>query len=394
MSVQYVSDSIESLFVDQCSVRVHTWPWQKAITEITHTPHNIASCQRNAVMETGEGGLYRIQFKPTCGHIFVNISYKETVTRLYSHKLHPKFHFKDIKVLVRNTLLLGSLSEVNKNYHEANMDSVTDVWAITSMDSYMRKLFYRPENKHGSSLLQELPLRELQQVCCLSYFPPLVENMTLITFHLANENSCHHLTFKYSILHIGLRKEIRQIDKQVILGYQQKSKYSGVIDLTGLQNVTFKSAALYHYRFLLMQPVDVTQLPCYVRVSINDVNFEQQINKDLPVTFTSRDPIEKLGYNHYSSTSGSLKHISRVYLVTWQLMELSWQQAERKCRIIGGHLPTASTTVESNIIKRLILGKRWSNIVNTATPARLTQMTLVYIVEYNYFRVFLSVTNN
>ena len=381
-SIQYISNNDETNFNHKCSFGVHTWPWQSMISYVTYD--NMDFCQVVSISKVDESkGFKKVVFNPTCGNLYADMTLQNTSMRLYSHNLHPDFHFMELPEPDRKILRQRSLSEKQNDAELSIVDNPFDVWVICSSD----ELFQR-----SISLGMEVGEREEIYMGSYRYTDQYKWSVldhstyTNMTVQLGqDETVCSELDVKYNLLHVVFTNEAPTLDsfmerQEYTLGHYVSSNYYGMAKLTHHQSLVLFTTEAYHMRILLIQPHKKEQLPCLLNISLEKISVEKSTFHMLPLqwqnvlydpTYKSQKPDVEVGR--------VLSNFTHFYQVTWSEMKLSWKEAEENCQSIGGHLPTVSTDVDNSIVKRIILGNRFTTDENFLSPSRLQKMTLVFI---------------
>ena len=124
---------------------------------------------------------------------------------------------------------------------------------------------------------------------------------------------------------------------------------------------------------------------------------DEHVNRTCNVTVTTNPylPISKyLSYDSWSAISQGLDTIGLqkravVYIVHWERLVISWKEAEERCQVMGGHLPSFSTPQDLELLDHLMLGSLFHRTQVFISPLRLHPYSGVYI-GLNYTKVSIN----
>ena len=261
-------------------------------------------------------------------------------------------------------------SEINT--YNVDITNTKETWAVAQLDKYDRKgLSVRDARVAGR--LQELyhkpeviDLQTCRETVGSWIRPHLINQTTLFSIMLV-EGTCAQLTFRYALYHI-----MTFFGHYCHLNQYPTSELHDTITLRAGESHRFKSSQVYHLLVLLLQSFG-NHDPCSLRITahVTDISNKTQSK-------------EHLGMRQIDSHVNNVLNLKKPirYIVAYKETVISWKEAEDRCKSIGGHLPTAATDRDLEILKRLILGQSLSTKERKkvfVTPARMQRQTVVFV---------------
>ena len=227
---------------------------------------------------------------------------------------------------------------------------------------YLSKVYgvsYKSYQLGGEDLL-----RHGSQLMDLKYYRQVLSYITIVT--LTSDDTCRDTCIGMTIYYAVPHNQFRET-KNPVLVYKNMYTYC-----TGEDDLTFAQFNLYGLRYI------------YLYIHMTESMATQRKDCKAKLSINPFYPLEGVMPSHHEYVRKPCCDESTDYFyVIWEYMVISWNEAQERCRRIGGTLPLVSTYEQFSLLENILLGSRF----NTDRPPIFSPFRL-----YPFSGVFLGIS--